>query len=261
MSLSATGLRFAYSQRQPVLLGVDLQLQPGELVYLLGPNACGKTTLLLCLAGLLSPLQGAVELDGVPIEKIPVRVRAKRLAYVPQLHEPPFSYTAWQVVLMGRAPFLAGWQGPKREDRRAAWEALEQLGITGLAPRAYTSLSGGEQRLVLLARALAQGARYLLLDEPDAHLDPAHALGVQRTLRRLAQRGHGILASTHSPTHALLYPDRALLMGGGKLIAAGPPQEVLTPAALQQAYGAAFRLLSSPEGVRALVAVDPPSPP
>jgi len=253
MTLAARDISFHYRPGHEVLKGVSFVLSPGTLVFLLGPNGCGKTTLIECLCGILRPTEGEVLLMGTPISRVPLRTRARLVAYVPQVHEPSFAYSVWEVVLMGRAPHLGllGRPGPK--DRRATAAALEQVGLAQLASRPYTTLSGGERRLALIARGLAQGAQLLLLDEPDAHLDPAYQHRILSALRELIQEGKGALASSHSPQSALLYADQVLLLHRGETLGHGPPEQGLNVRLLAQAYGVPFRKLCSSDGAQALV--------
>jgi len=172
---------------------------------------------------------------------------------VPQVHRPVFGYSVLEVVLMGRTPHLGIFSSPGREDRRIALDALEAVGLSGYAGRPYTELSGGEMRLVLIARGLAQEARFLLLDEPDAHLDPRHQHGVLSLVRGFASRGLATLVTTHNPTNALLYARRVALLQGGSILAHGPAEDVLTPGRLREAYGMEFVLLAGENGHRALI--------
>jgi len=257
--LEARALEFAYTPGRPVLQGISFALDKGELAFLLGPNGGGKSTLIECLCGLKKPARGKVLLGGRPVHELPLRARARLLSYVPQVHEPPFAYSVWQVVLMGRAPYLSLLGRPGREDHAAACAALEAVGLGEASDRPYTTLSGGERRLVLIARSLAQEAEFMLLDEPDAHLDPAHQHLVLSVLKELAREGKGVLASSHSPNNALLYGDRSLLLAEGKALALGRPREVLTPGLLTAAYGIPFRLVQGPDGEAALLPVVPQS--
>jgi len=253
MRLSARGLTYAYVPEKPVLRGVSVEIRPGEVLFLLGPNGSGKTTLLECLCGLRRPLRGRVLLGEADLYGIPRRERARAIGYVPQVHRPVFGYSVLEVVLMGRSPHLGTFSAPGREDRRIALEALDAVGLRGFAGRPYTELSGGEMRLVLIARGLAQEARFLLLDEPDAHLDPKHQHGVLSLVRGFSARGIATLVTTHNPTNALLYARRVALLQGGSILAHGPPEEVLTPGRLREAYGMEFVLLVGEDGHRALV--------
>jgi len=253
MSLAAQGLTYAYVPGRPVLARVSLAVEPGEILFLLGPNGSGKTTLLECLGGLRLPQEGTVLLDGTPVPQLSPKDRAKKIAYVPQFSEAVFAFTVEDLVLFGRAPHLGPLSRPERVDREKARKALALVGLEGLATRPIHTLSGGERRLALIARALAQEAPYLLLDEPDAHLDPANQHRVLSLVRALAREGLGILATTHNPNAALVYGGRVLLLRAGEVLGQGDPAAVLTPEALAQAYGIPFRIVGDGAGPKAVL--------
>ncbi len=218
--------------------GFSLQLQPGRVLALLGPNGGGKTTLLKTLLGLLPPLGGQVLLDGRALTAHGVRERARRLAYVPQSHAGAFAFTVGDLVLMGRTAH-GGWLArPGARDREAAVAALARLGIEHLADRPAPEVSGGERQLALIARALAQEAAFIVLDEPTASLDFGNQGKVLREIGRLAEAGLGVLFSTHDPNHAARHAHEALLIRDGRTLAQGPVAQVLQQPLLAQLYGA-----------------------
>jgi iron complex transport system ATP-binding protein len=218
--------------------GFTLALPPGRVLALLGPNGGGKTTLLKTLLGLLPPRGGQVLLDGQPLAAYSVRERARRLAYVPQSHAGAFAYTVADLVLMGRTAHAGLLARPSAHDHAVAAAALARLGIAHLAQRPATQVSGGERQLALIARALAQEARCVVLDEPTASLDFGNQGKVLGEIRRLAGEGLAVLFTTHDPNHASRHADEALLIHGGRTLASGPVAQVLQPALLSQLYGA-----------------------
>lgn len=253
MTLAARGLSYAYLPGRPVLQAVSFALVPGEVVFLLGANGSGKTTLIECLGGLRVPAEGEVVLDGRPVRSCSAAVRARSIGYVPQLHQLAFGFSVWEVVLMGRAPHVGWLSRPGRADRAAATDALRTLGLWDLAGRTFPTLSGGEQRLVLIARGLAQRVRYLLLDEPDAHLDPANQHRLLAAAQGLARAGIGVVVTTHNSNNALLYADRVMVLAGGRSLADGAPAAVLTPEVLSAAYGIPFEVVGDGQGPRAFL--------
>lgn len=253
MSLVAQNVFYAYVPQKFVLNGVSLSLERGDLLFLLGANGSGKTTLLECLCGVRSPRRGEIFVDGAPLASLSARERAKRLAYVPQFPEAAFAYSVEEMVLFGRAPHVGPFGHPARKDWEAAERALALVGLNGLRRRAVNTLSGGERRLVLLARGLAQEAPYLLLDEPDAHLDPANQHRVLSVIGGLAREGLGVVATTHNPNSALLYGKKVLLLSAGKAMAWGEPSAVLSPEIMERAYGIPFQILGDGPGPRAFI--------
>src|SRR5262249_47196206 len=175
-------------------------------------NGGGKTTLLKTLIGLLPPRGGEVQLDGKRLDLYSIRERARRIAYVPQVHTGTFAFTVATLVLMGRTAHGDLFSAPSAADHAVAASALERFGIAHLAERPYTMISGGERQLALLARALAQEPRFIVLDEPTASLDFGNQGKVMREIRALAASGHGVLFTTHDPNHALRAADRAYLL-------------------------------------------------
>ena len=244
--LEVTDLYFSHGQRETdVLQGVSLQARKGEITTVLGPNGCGKTTLFKCIGGLWKPRQGEVRFEGVDMLPQSHVQRARLLATVPQEHVPPFPYTVFEVVLMGRASRVGTLATPSRQDRHRTDEALGEAGIETLRDKAYTRLSGGEKQLVLISRALAQDAPIMLLDEPVSHLDFRHQLLILRKVRRLVRDKNLVaLMTLHDPNLALQFSDHVVLMNGGGIISAGSPETVITEESLKHVYGIDVRVIS-----------------
>jgi len=238
--------------------GVTFKLARGETLAVLGGNGAGKTTLFRTVLGLLAPLAGRVELDGEGVASLAPSVRAMRIAYVPQHHAPAYAFSVTDAVLMGRAARVGSFSRPGRSDHAAAKEALATLGIASLATRAITEISGGERQLVMIARALAQQAPILVLDEPTASLDFGNRVRVLRELDRLRARGMTILFSTHEPDQALAHADRALLLADGKPLALDSVARALTSENIERLYGTPVRLLAVDARRYACVPIEPP---
>ena len=241
MSLSAEHLTFSYRGR-PVLQDISLSLQEGELVCLLGQNGAGKTTLFKCLLGLLKGYEGAVLLSGKPLARLSPSAIAKEIAYIPQSHSAAFAYTVLDTVCMGLTASLAPFACPGKSEELAALAALDKLEIAHLAHRSYNEISGGEQQLTLIARALVQKTSILIMDEPTANLDYGNAAKVMHKAVALKNAGYLVLISTHNPEHALRYADRALVLQNGRLTHVGPPAEILTEQTLSALYGIPVQL-------------------
>jgi len=253
MSLVAESIRYAYRLGHDVLTDVSLHVEPGKTLFVLGANGSGKTTLLECLGGLRTPRTGRVLIDGIGLTDLAPRERARRIGVVPQLHDPVFSYTVGQAVLMGRAPHLGLFERPGREDREAVARALNAVGATDLQNRSYTGISGGERQLVLIARGLAQGAGCLLMDEPTAHLDPHHQHDVLSVVRQLADEGFSFIVTSHHPNNALLYADEVVFLIDGITLVRGEPDVAVTEDILRSAYGMEFEIVRGANGSRAVL--------
>ena len=223
--------------------GVSFSLNRGEVMCILGPNGCGKTTLLKCLIGLLSLSKGQVWLDGQEIDKLGRREVAKVVGYVPQLHQPVFPFSVLDAVLIGRAPHLNFLESPGRKDEEIAEMAIDAMGIAGLRDRPYTQLSGGEMQLVIFARVLAQQPKLLLLDEPTSHLDFGNQVRVLHTVAELASTGLPVIMTSHFPDHAFLSSSKVAIMKDNKFLAVGSPDEVITEESMERIYGIKVRIL------------------
>ena len=249
-TLATDDLTIGYGRRSPVAAGISIQVGAGEIFCLLGPNGCGKTTLFKTLLGLLPPLAGTVRLDGKRLADLSRTMIARRIAYVPQAHVPAFPYAVIDVVLMGRAARLGLFSQPGREDRQRSQAALEQLGIGELADADYSRLSGGQRQLVLIARALAGEAGFMVMDEPTASLDFGNQALVLNRIRALAARGIGIVLSSHDPDHVFAIGDRAALMRDGAILRQGRVDEVMDTSTLGRVYGMAVDVVVLPGGRR-----------
>lgn len=236
MMLSASHLAYAYGRRM-ILEDVSLQLNTGESVALLGANGSGKSTLIRLLLGILKPLRGGIRLGDTDLQSLSARQRAQRMAYVPQDHGAAFPFLVRDVVLMGRMPHQSWLGGASVHDREHAEAALGRLGISALAERSYTELSGGQRQLVIIARALAQESPVLILDEPVTGLDYGNQHRLMAQIQDLADSGYAILQSSHYPEHALSTASRVILLKDGRVLADGPPAEVLHPEHLHALYG------------------------
>jgi iron complex transport system ATP-binding protein len=234
--LAAHRLGFGY-RGKAVGRDVDLEVRAGEVLCLLGPNGSGKTTLFKTILGLLLPQAGEVRIGGRPLGTLARDEIARSVAYVPQAHAAHFPFRVAEMVVMGRTAHLGPFASPSREDHAKGRAALDALGIADLAETEYTRISGGQRQLVLVARALAQDAPAIVMDEPTASLDFGNQVVVLSEVRRLAERGLAVLLSTHDPDHAFSIGHRVALLDEGRLVAHGKPDEVLTPERLRAVYG------------------------
>jgi iron complex transport system ATP-binding protein len=241
MTLEARGLGYGYPDRA-VGRGLDLALAAGEVLCVLGPNGGGKTTLFRTVLGLLPAQEGELRLEGHALAELARGEIARRVGYVPQGTAAQFAFTVRDAVLMGRTAHIGLFAAPGAADRAAADRAIEALGIGELAERVLTELSGGERQLAMIARALAQGARALVLDEPTASLDFGNQVRVLRELRRLAAEGYAVVFSSHDPGQAFLAASRVLLLARGGGFRQGTPEEVITAENLRQVYGVEVRV-------------------
>ena len=247
MSLSVQNLSFSYGER-PVLEDISFSLEKGEFLSVLGPNGVGKSTLFRCILGLLPGYQGRILLGGEDMRSLPRREMSRRIAYIPQINRPSFGYSVLDTVLMGTTRQLSAFAQPGQAQVRQAMDALDRVGAAQLAERDFTHLSGGEQQLVLIARALAQQAQVLMMDEPTSALDYGNQLRILQMVKRLAAQGYTVILSTHNPQHALAFADRLLVLHDGTAAAVGKPPQVLTPALMETLYGVTVDFLDTASG-------------
>jgi iron complex transport system ATP-binding protein len=233
--LAATSLTFGY-RSEDVVDDITLALEPGEILGVIGPNGSGKSTLIRLLSGVLTPRQGAVHLFGRPISSHSRRDVARALAVVPQETLIEFPYSVTEVVLMGRSPHFGGFAFEGDRDVEVAYAAMRRTSVEHLARRSIHELSGGERQRVVLARALAQEAPIMLLDEPAAFLDIRHEVEIYDLLDDLRHEGKSILTVLHDLNLAALYCDRVALIRAGRLVRLGTPEEVITYAAITEVY-------------------------
>lgn len=243
MSIVVEKLHFAYGQR-PVLRDVSLAANGGEFVSVLGPNGAGKSTLFRCILGLLQPSSGSICIDGSSVSELSAAQLARKIAYIPQSHNPVFNFSVLDMVLMGATAQLGSFESPKQKHIRQAEDALERLGIFHLRDRGYGNISGGERQLALIARAIAQQAKILIMDEPSANLDFGNRLRVMQTVRELTRDGYTVIQSTHDPDQAYRYSDKILALHNGSILAWGTPADIITGPVISKLYGTEVEVCS-----------------
>ncbi|MEK9721523.1 MAG: ABC transporter ATP-binding protein [Quisquiliibacterium sp.] len=229
---------------------LDMELQAGQTLVLLGPNGSGKTTLFRTLLGFAPALGGEILWRGTDLKAMDARRLARLVAYVPQAPEAAFDFSVQAYVMMGRLGTLTGMRGPDAIDHRAVDQAIDRLGLGPMRERALSRLSGGERQLCAIARALAQDCQAILLDEPAASLDLANQARVLQLLARLADDGLAIAYSTHDPNHALLAGDRALMLAAGRAPSLGPVEQIVQPQVLSDVFGISLSQALAADGTR-----------
>jgi iron complex transport system ATP-binding protein len=249
--IKAEGLTFHHPHAgDPVVHDVSFRVEQGRLAVLLGPNGSGKTTLFKCIAGLWKPTAGKVRLDGTDLLSLNYRQRAALLAVVPQEHSPTFPYSVMDAVLMGRAPHVGLYSAPSSADIDITRKALDDVGISHLADRCYTRISGGERQMALIARAIAQDAPLLLLDEPTSHLDFRNQHRVLEMVRRIASdKGLTVLMTLHDPNLTAFFADQVIMLKNGEIVADGEPDTVLNEQTLGLLYDVSIGIVEN-EGRR-----------
>lgn len=235
MILKVDNLSSGYFNKQ-VLNNISFELNQGDILSILGPNGCGKTTLFKTILGFLSIANGSIILNDEPIQNISKNNLSKHIAYIPQLHQPTFSFSVIDIVLMGRTAYTPLFGTPTKKDKMIASNALEELNISYLKNEPYTKLSGGERQLVLFARALCQQAKILIMDEPTANLDFTNQTLVLKTIKSLSEKGYSIIMSTHSPDQPFNISNKILLLKKGNMIAFGDTNTILTEEILNEVY-------------------------
>ena len=240
--LEVSDLAFGFPGRT-IGRDVSFRVSAGEVLCVLGPNGGGKTTLFRTLLGLLEPHAGAIKLEQNDLQRLSRAAIARRIGYVPQGHTAYFAFTVREFVLMGRTAHFGAFSSPSDHDFEVAVRSLDSLGIAHLADQPITEISGGERQLALVARALAQEPRLLVLDEPTASLDFGNQVRVLERIAALARTGIAILFSSHDPDHAFLCAQRALLLAEGRALEIGAPRDVIRPDTLQRLYGVSVQVL------------------
>jgi iron complex transport system ATP-binding protein len=233
-----------------VLDAVSLSIRKGSVVTIVGPNGCGKTTLLKIINKLMKPDCGNIFVEGVDVSSMPAHRLARIMGYVPQGHKISFPFKVRDVVITGRMPYIPAFSSPKKEDREKTEQALALVGISGLADQPYTQISGGERQLVMIARAMVQQPSVLLLDEPTSYLDFKNQILTLKMIKEISRsREVTVIMTLHDPNHAMMFSDDVVLLrklNGSRernVISFGPPHEVMTPKNIMAAYGVAVEVM------------------
>ncbi len=235
MSITVSNLSFSYGERQ-VLDDINVTAENGQLLSIVGPNGVGKSTLFYCILGILNNYKGKIAIEGRDIKGLDIKEMAKLIAYVPQSHYPSFNFSVFDMVLMGTSIQVSSVSTPGKAQVELVYSALERLGILHLKNRGYTKISGGERQLALIARALVQQTKVLILDEPTANLDFGNQVRVLTQIKSLAKEGYTIVQSTHNPDQTFMFSDHVLAMLSGKVLADGAPCDVLTEDLIHDLY-------------------------
>ena len=235
-------ISFSYDD-ETIFSDISFSINKGDVLCILGPNGTGKTTLIKCLNGLHDIDSGEILINGEDMKRLSFKQISKHIGYIPQSHVPSFPFKVFDVVLMGRAPYLNLTDSPKEEDKRIALDALKTLGIEDLKDKEYTNLSGGERQLVFLARVLCQKPDILILDEPTSHLDFGNQIRLLEIIDNLAKSGLSIIMSSHFPDHAFLSSTKVAIMKDKHFIDFGTPDDVVTEDNLKKAYSIDVKLI------------------
>jgi len=247
VKLSVNKLVFSYGNAFS-LEDISFSVTKGQICAILGPNASGKTTLIKCVAGVLSKGSGIISFDDRNADELTERELSRMLAYVPQIHEATFPYTVMDMVLMGRNPYIGYFSMPKREDLDKCLTALTTLKMECVKDDVFTEISSGQQKMVLIARALAQETPIILLDEPTAHLDFRNKLLVLKNIKNLVkEKDVSVLLSLHDPNEVSLIADHTIIMNNGEIISQGKTEAVLTSQVIKEIYGVDAELLDAGE--------------
>ncbi len=238
--IKAEGLKAGY--RDFKIEGISLEVPPGSICVLAGPNASGKTTFLKAAGGLLPPLEGKVLVNGTGIHSLSPQERGRLVSYVPPEFHSSFPFTVQEMVLMGRNPYRGRFRGHGRKDLEEAGKALRAAGCSGFSRKSINRLSSGQRQLALIARAICQQTPVMLLDEPASHLDIAQTFRIYEILKSIASEGRTVIAVTHDLGSAAAYSDRIILMKDGRVRGFGRPREVIREDLLEETYGEKFEV-------------------
>lgn len=237
MSLNVEELSFSYDNKIKVFEHVNFNIEKGQILCILGPNGSGKSTLLRCTNLLLNANNGQITLNGKNIHAISRKELSKEIGFLPQIHVSTFPFSVLEVAVMGRAPHLGLTESPSKDDYKIAEDNLTILGISHLANKPYTNISGGERQLALIAMVLTQQPRILLLDEPTSHLDFGNQIRMMELIKKFSEHNLTIILTTHFPDHAFHLSSKVALMNNGTIIESGSCDTVITDKNLKKIYG------------------------
>lgn len=251
MDILIENLHFQYPKsNSPAISNICLKIPSGKLLYLIGPNGSGKSTLLRCIGGIVPATSGNVMMGGISISAISRRERAHLIGFVPQQEIPVFAFKIRDVVVTGRVSHHSIFGIPSSDDYQKAEEAMQAVGIPHLSGRICTEISGGEWQLVMIARALAQDPRILLLDEPTSHLDLANQMKVMSVIEKLVRQGYTCILVSHNPDQVFLIDGMVAVMKKGEIIYSGHPSEVITTQVMKETYGIQVMVAGTEQGLQ-----------
>lgn len=241
--MEMNGCSFSYDNKENIFEDISFSVSRGDIFCILGANGTGKTTLIKCLTGLMKPNHGEIFINGKDMNSFSHSDLAKKIGYIPQIHNSTFPFTVLDVVLMGRSPHLDLFESPSKKDYKIAKKSLKSLNISHMKDKPYTEISGGEQQLVFIARVLTQEPSILILDEPTSHLDFGNQIRTLDIIKKLAGNGLSVIMSSHFPDHAFISANKVALMDGKRFIDIGHPETVITEANMRKIYGIDVKVL------------------
>jgi iron complex transport system ATP-binding protein len=247
---------FSYNGKENIFENINISIEEGNILCILGPNGTGKSTLIKCINGLLHLKDGKILLNNINIKSMNKADLAKIIGYIPQTHQSTFAFSVFDVVVLGRAPHLSLTEIPGENDFKIAQEAMESLGISHLRDKPYTRISGGERQLVLMARVLTQQPKILLLDEPTSHLDFGNQIRTLEVINQLAKNGLSVIMTSHFPDHTFISSNQVAILNNGTIMAMGTPEEVVTEENMRKAYGIDVKILEVENHRKAVIPLE-----